>query len=81
MRKREDTEEGGRERAREGGGGGGGEGGERGEHNLQSSQVYETRGGVSAISITCVGRNDTSFCYYLTQKGSQLIQNAPEYLP
>ena len=72
MRKGEDTEEGGRERAREGRDGnttykvprsmrqGGGEGGGGG-------------GGVSAISITCVGRNDTSFCYYISHTRRQSV--------
>ena len=63
VRMREDTEERGRERAREGGVGGGGEGGERGGNTTYKvpRSLRQERGGMIAISITCVGRNGTSF--------------------
>ena len=63
MRKREDTEEGGRERAREGGV----EEREEGRdgnttHKVPRSMRQEGGGGMIAISIACVSRNGTSFC-------------------
>ena len=37
--------------------------------------------GTGPTGPVAVGLKWHFFCYYLTQEGSQLIENAPEYLP